>query len=73
MSNNPIKPAVRTQKSQFQDSEDDRIPWKEEGKMDTRFYNLNKYPAKSWDTTGVHCYGDAELDMLDSETRKKGK
>jgi len=64
MANNPIKPAVITPKSQYQTSEDDRIPWREEGKMATQFYKLENVPNRSRDTSGDRCYGDAGLTML---------
>ncbi len=64
MANNPIRPAVKTPKSQFQTSENDNIPWKEEGKMATKFYNLKQTPARSLDTSGTRMYGDADLVML---------
>jgi hypothetical protein len=64
MANNPVKTAKITPKSQFQDSENDRIPWKDEGKMATKFYGDVKTPSKSWDTSGSRMYGDARIDML---------
>lgn len=64
MANNPLKPAVRTPKSQFQTSENDRVDWKDEGKMATKFYDLESTPARSWDTSGSRCYGDAGLTIL---------
>jgi len=64
MANNPIKPAKITPKSQFQDSEDDRINWKDEGKMATKFYNLDHVPSKDHMTSGNRCYGDSDLTML---------
>lgn len=69
MANNSVKPAVRTPKSQFQTSENDRVTWKDEGKMATKFYGNVKTPAKSWDTSGTHAYGDAELDMLGGKSK----
>jgi len=70
VTNNPVKPAMKTSKSQFQDSGNDKVNWKSDDKMATKFYNLNNVPARSRDTSGSRCYGDAELTMLSGEKNK---
>lgn len=73
MANNPIKPPVITPKQRYQTNDNDNVAWKDENKMATKFYNLNRTPPKSPDTSGSRSYGDAEIDIFNGQFIKKNK
>jgi hypothetical protein len=50
-------------KRQYATSENDKVNWKDEGKMATKFYKAKCAPRDK-DMSGSRMYGDAELDIL---------